>query len=186
MSLGSPGSLLAVMQVGEEGVESPIPRAGPALGRILLAFRIARAVEIGRLGIEAAVPEGRGRVPREEVAEEDDPVGELQAPVVVDIERLAAVGGAAADEEEAQAEDDIAQFLGAVAVGVAAAEGSSYLMVRREKITEDRSRMLRSWVHSGFQVSAERRIEAGDRRGLESLLGYMVRAPVSLERREYR
>ncbi len=60
------------------------------------------------------------------------------------------------------------------------------LMVRRGKITEERAGMLRSWVHSGFQVSADRRIEAGDRNGLESLLEYMERAPVSLERLEYR
>ncbi len=40
--------------------------------------------------------------------------------------------------------------------------------------------------HSGFQVSAERRIEAGDREGLESLLRYMERAPVSMERLEAR
>jgi ribosomal protein S27E len=60
------------------------------------------------------------------------------------------------------------------------------LMVRREKITEDRATMLKSWVHSGFQVSGDRRIEAGDRSGLESLLAYMERAPVSLERMEYR
>jgi ribosomal protein S27E len=56
------------------------------------------------------------------------------------------------------------------------------LMIRREKITEERAEMLRGWVHSGFQVSADRRIEAGDRKGLESLLEYMERAPVSLER----
>ena len=55
-------------------------------------------------------------------------------------------------------------------------------MVRREKITEERAEMLRGWVHSGFQVSADRRIEAGDRKGLESLLEYMERAPVSMER----
>jgi len=56
------------------------------------------------------------------------------------------------------------------------------LLLRREKITEERAEMLRGWVHSGFQVSADRRIEAGNRRGLESLLEYMERAPVSMER----
>jgi hypothetical protein len=60
------------------------------------------------------------------------------------------------------------------------------LLVRRGKIEESRAEMLRGWVHSGFQVSAERRIEAGDTKSLESLLEYMERAPVSLERLEYR
>jgi hypothetical protein len=60
------------------------------------------------------------------------------------------------------------------------------LMVRREKIDGGRAEMLRGWVHSGFQVSAERRIEAGDRKGLESLLQYMERAPVSMERLQVR
>jgi hypothetical protein len=35
-------------------------------------------------------------------------------------------------------------------------------------------------------VSAERRIEAGDKKGLESLLQYMERAPVSMERLQVR
>ncbi len=46
--------------------------------------------------------------------------------------------------------------------------------------------LLRSWVHSGFHVNSDRRVEAGDRRGLESLLEYMERAPVALERLTYR
>jgi ribosomal protein S27E len=60
------------------------------------------------------------------------------------------------------------------------------LMVRRGKIDEGRAEMLRGWRNSGFQVSAERRIEAGDQKGLESLLQYMERAPVSMERLEVR
>ncbi len=49
------------------------------------------------------------------------------------------------------------------------------LLVRREKIIEERARMLRSRIHSGFQVFADRRIEDGGRRGLESLLDSMER-----------
>ncbi len=59
-------------------------------------------------------------------------------------------------------------------------------MRKREKITEERERLLRSWRNSGFQVSAARRFRTEDREGLESLLQYMERAPVSLERLEYR
>src|SRR6185369_6304781 len=55
-------------------------------------------------------------------------------------------------------------------------------MLEEEKITPERAELLRSWVHSGFQVNGERRVEAGDRKGLESLLAYMERSPVSLER----
>jgi len=51
------------------------------------------------------------------------------------------------------------------------------LMVRREKIDDSRAEILRGWVHSGFQVSAERRIEAGDRKGLESLRKSQWRGP---------
>ena len=60
------------------------------------------------------------------------------------------------------------------------------MMVDREKISSERADMLKSWVHSGFQVNADRRVEAGDQAGLESLLEYMERAPVSLERLAYR
>jgi len=60
------------------------------------------------------------------------------------------------------------------------------LMVERGKITGERADLLRSWRHSGFQVDASRRVEAGDRPGLASLLEYMERAPVSLDRLEVR
>ncbi len=60
------------------------------------------------------------------------------------------------------------------------------MMLEREKITAERADLLRSWVHSGFHVNSDRRVEAGDRRGLESLLEYMERAPVALERLTYR
>jgi len=65
-------------------------------------------------------------------------------------------------------------------------QGTLRMMLEREKITAERADLLRSWVHSGFHVNSDRRVEAGDRRGLESLLEYMERAPVALERLTYR
>jgi len=55
-------------------------------------------------------------------------------------------------------------------------------LLKKEVITEERVAMLRSWRHSGFNVNATRRVAAEDRAGLEGLLQYMERAPVSLER----
>ena len=56
------------------------------------------------------------------------------------------------------------------------------LMLKLEKITLERAELLRGWVHSGFAVNSDRRVDAGDRKGLQSLLQYMERAPVSLDR----
>ncbi|MFN0058348.1 MAG: hypothetical protein ACKVX7_07810, partial [Planctomycetota bacterium] len=39
----------------------------------------------------------------------------------------------------------------------------------------------KSWPHSGFRVHAERIIPPGDQRGLESILEYFERPPVSLK-----
>ena len=58
-------------------------------------------------------------------------------------------------------------------------------LLKQEKITEERIELLRSWRHSGFRVFAERRIAQGQRQELESLLQYMERAPVSLQRLTY-
>jgi hypothetical protein len=60
------------------------------------------------------------------------------------------------------------------------------MILEREIISEERIELLRSWRLSGFHVNAERRLAVEDRRELESLLEYMERAPVSLERLEYR
>jgi len=57
--------------------------------------------------------------------------------------------------------------------------------LKQRKITEERIELLRSWKHSGFRVFAERRIAQSERQELESLLQYMERAPVSLERLSY-
>jgi hypothetical protein len=59
-------------------------------------------------------------------------------------------------------------------------------LLENEATTEDRVTLVRSWVHSGFNVDSSRRLEPEDRQGLQSLLEYMERAPVSLERLEYR
>lgn len=57
--------------------------------------------------------------------------------------------------------------------------------LKKEKITPERVELLRSWRHSGFNVSSDRRIPQGERLELERLLQYMERPPVSLERLEY-
>ncbi len=59
------------------------------------------------------------------------------------------------------------------------------VLLKKEKITEDRIKLLRSWKHSGFRVHSERRVARGERQELESLLQYFERAPVSLQRLEY-
>ncbi len=55
-------------------------------------------------------------------------------------------------------------------------------MIQKGKITSEVADGMRAWPHSGFQASWERRIEADDRKGLEGLLAYMDRPPVSLRR----
>ncbi len=60
------------------------------------------------------------------------------------------------------------------------------MMLKREKITAERAELLRGWVHSGFAVNSERRVDSADQKGLESILQYMERAPVSIERLTYR
>ena len=60
------------------------------------------------------------------------------------------------------------------------------MMLRREKVRPETVERMRAWEHSGFAVNFERKIEACDRKGLEGLLSYMERAPVSLRRLTYR
>ncbi|MCU0728459.1 MAG: transposase, partial [Planctomycetes bacterium] len=45
---------------------------------------------------------------------------------------------------------------------------------------------MRAWEHSGFNVDFARKFDADDRRGLEGLLSYMERAPLSIRRLTYR
>ena len=58
------------------------------------------------------------------------------------------------------------------------------MMLRREKVRPETVERMRAWEHSGFAVNSDRKIEAYDRKGLEGLLSYMERAPVSLRRLE--
>ncbi len=44
------------------------------------------------------------------------------------------------------------------------------MMLKRDAITPERVALLRSWQHSGFNLNTERRVAAGDREALESLL----------------
>jgi hypothetical protein len=60
------------------------------------------------------------------------------------------------------------------------------MMLRREKVRPETVELMRAWEHSGFAVNSDRKIEAYDRKGLEGLLGYMERAPVSRRRLTYR
>jgi hypothetical protein len=56
------------------------------------------------------------------------------------------------------------------------------VLEKRGAIDEERAALVRSWPHSGFGVHADRVIQPGSRRELESILQYMERAPVSLKR----
>ena len=60
------------------------------------------------------------------------------------------------------------------------------MMLKRDAIPPERVALLRSWQHSGFNLNTERRVAAGDRKSLESLLQYFERPPVSLRRLTYR
>ena len=60
------------------------------------------------------------------------------------------------------------------------------MMLKREAITAERVELLRSWQNSGFNLNTTRRVAAGDRQSLETLLQYIERPPVSLRRLTYR
>jgi hypothetical protein len=49
-------------------------------------------------------------------------------------------------------------------------------------LSEERTRLLLSWRHSGFSVHTSVTVPPDDRDGLERLARYLLRAPVSLER----
>jgi hypothetical protein len=46
----------------------------------------------------------------------------------------------------------------------------------------DRARMLRGWVHSGFNVHRSRRVQPDEREDLERLAQYIIRNPFSVEK----
>jgi len=58
-------------------------------------------------------------------------------------------------------------------------------LIQAGKITQEVAQGMREWPHSGFQVSFERKIERDDRKGLEGLLEYMDRPPISMRRLTY-
>ncbi len=60
------------------------------------------------------------------------------------------------------------------------------MLLKEEAVTAERVALIRSWNHSGFNLETSRRVAAGDRQGLEILLRYMERPPISLSRLTYR
>ncbi len=55
----------------------------------------------------------------------------------------------------------------------------------RELLNSERMDLIRSWRHSGFDVFVGEPIAPDDRRALEHVARYLLRAPVSLERMRY-
>jgi hypothetical protein len=56
------------------------------------------------------------------------------------------------------------------------------LLRRRGLLSQERIDLLLSWRRSGFSVHNRVYVPAGDRQGLEALVRYMMRSPVSLSR----
>ena len=56
------------------------------------------------------------------------------------------------------------------------------LYLAEEKVTPEVVENMRSWPHSGFSVDQSVYLPAGDRAGIERLVGYMTRCPFSLSR----
>ena len=59
-------------------------------------------------------------------------------------------------------------------------------MVEEGAITDDFRERLLSWHHSGFSVHHEVKVKARDTEGQQQLARYMIRAPFSLEKTEYK
>ena len=57
-------------------------------------------------------------------------------------------------------------------------------LVEARLLPADRARMLRGWVHSGFQVHRSRRIAAHECQDIERLAQYIVRNPFSIAKRQ--
>jgi len=56
------------------------------------------------------------------------------------------------------------------------------LLLDTFKIDEQTVTTMRSWRHSGFSVDTSVRIEAGNHEGMQRLIGYIARCPLSLSR----
>ena len=55
-------------------------------------------------------------------------------------------------------------------------------LVEKALLPADRARMLRGWVHSGFNVHRSRRVQPDEREDLERLAQYIIRNPFSVEK----
>ena len=56
------------------------------------------------------------------------------------------------------------------------------LYLAKDKIEPEVVENMRTWPHSGFSVDQSVFLPAGDRAGIERLVGYMTRCPFSLSR----
>jgi hypothetical protein len=56
------------------------------------------------------------------------------------------------------------------------------LLTKEDLVTEDVVGQMRSWDHTGFGFDQSVHLPAGDRKGIERLIQYMVRCPFSLSR----
>jgi len=59
------------------------------------------------------------------------------------------------------------------------------MLLRKKKITREFIRMLDGWRHSGFNVFAGDRIQPREKKSLENLAAYLIRATFSQKRMEY-
>jgi hypothetical protein len=59
------------------------------------------------------------------------------------------------------------------------------MLLRKKKITRELIRMLDGWRHSGFNVFAGGRIQPREKKSLENLAAYLIRATFSQKRMEY-
>ncbi len=61
-------------------------------------------------------------------------------------------------------------------------EAAFALYLAEDKIEPEVVENMRSWPHSGFSVDQSMYLPAGDRAGIERLVGYLTRCPFSLSR----
>jgi len=59
------------------------------------------------------------------------------------------------------------------------------MLLGKKKITQELIRMLDGWRHSGFNVFAGERIQPREKRSLENLAAYLIRATFSQKRMDY-
>ena len=59
-------------------------------------------------------------------------------------------------------------------------------LVDKRLLPPDRARMLRGWVHSGFNVHRSRRVQPDERQDLERLAQYIIRNPFAVEKMQAR